>query len=388
MKIFVLGGGFAGVEAAINLRKKGYQVSLISDRDYLFIYPVSIWIPVGKRSFEDTKLNLNKLAVKHGFELIIDKIVKIETESNTLFSDQNSYNYDYLFLANGMGKTVVNGIENTNSICGNPEESLVIKNKIEKIIAKGSGAINIGFGANPKDKGGSSLRGGPAFELLFNISVLLKKKRLTDKVELTFFAPMAEPGKRMGDNAFSKMDKFFKRYKVKTHFGKNIKEFREDKIFFEDDTYLNSDLTMYISGGQGSELIQNSNFPKNEAGFVFIDDYCQVADFDNVYAIGDVAALPELPYAAKQGHVAEIMANVSVKNFHYKISGMNSRVGYAEKLEIICLMDSGDGAALVKRTADSEFLLPLPVIGHWLKMAWGWYYINTKMKRMFRIPGM
>lgn len=388
MKIFVLGGGFAGLEAAINLRKKGYQVSLISDRDYLFIYPVSIWIPVGKRSFEDTKLNLNKLAVKHGFELIIDKIVKIETESNTLFSDQNSYNYDYLFLANGMGKTLVNGIENTNSICGNPEESLVIKNKIEKIIAKGSGAINIGFGANPKDRGGSSLRGGPAFELLFNISVLLKKKHLTDKVELTFFAPMAEPGKRMGDNAFSKMDKFFKRYKVKTHFGKKIKEFREDKIFFEDDTYLNSDLTMYISGGQGSELIQNSNFPKNEAGFVFIDDYCQVADFDNVYAIGDVAALPELPYAAKQGHVAEIMANVSVKNFHYKISGMNSRVGYAEKLEIICLMDSGDGAALVKRTADSEFLLPLPVIGHWLKMAWGWYYINTKMKRMFRIPGM
>lgn len=388
MKIFVLGGGFAGLEAAINLRKKGYQVSLISDRDYLFIYPVSIWIPVGKRSFEDTKLNLNKLAVKHGFELIIDKIVKIETESNTLFSDQNSYNYDYLFLANGMGKTLVNGIENTNSICGNPEESLVIKNKIEKIIAKGSGAINIGFGANPKDRGGSSLRGGPAFELLFNISVLLKKKRLTDKVELTFFAPMSEPGKRMGDNAFSKMDKFFKHYKVKTHFGKKIKAFGEDKIFFEDDTFLNSDLTMYISGGQGSELIQNSNFPKNEAGFVFIDDYCQVADFDNVYAIGDVAALPELPYAAKQGHVAEIMADVSVKNFHYKISGMNSRVGYAEKLEIICLMDSGDGAALVKRTADSEFLLPLPVIGHWLKMAWGWYYINTKMKRMFRIPGM
>lgn len=388
MKIFVLGGGFAGLEAAINLRKKGYQVSLISDRDYLFIYPVSIWIPVGKRSFEDTKLNLNKLAVKHGFELIIDKIVKIKTESNILFSNQNSYNYDYLFLANGMGKTVINGIENTNSICGNPEDSVVIKNKIEKIIAKGSGAINIGFGANPKDKGGSSLRGGPAFELLFNISVLLNKKHLTDKVELTFFAPMAEPGKRMGDNAFSKMDKFFKHYKVKTHFGKKIKEFGEDKIFFEDDTFLNSDLTMYISGGQGSELIQNSNFPKNEAGFVLIDDYCQVADFDNVYAIGDVAALPELPYAAKQGHVAEIMANVSVKNFHYKISGINRRVGYAEKLEIICLMDSGDGAALVKRTADSEFLLPLPVIGHWLKMAWGWYYINTKMKRMFRIPGM
>jgi sulfide:quinone oxidoreductase len=51
MNILILGGGFAGVEAAIKLKKHKYEVTLISDRDFLFIYPVSIWIPVGKRSF-------------------------------------------------------------------------------------------------------------------------------------------------------------------------------------------------------------------------------------------------------------------------------------------------------------------------------------------------
>ncbi len=61
MKILVLGGGFAGLEAAIKLRKYGYEVTLISDRDYMFIYPVSIWIPVGKRSFKDTKLSLHTM---------------------------------------------------------------------------------------------------------------------------------------------------------------------------------------------------------------------------------------------------------------------------------------------------------------------------------------
>ena len=40
----VLGGGFGGLEAAIQLRKRGFEVTLVSDRPALFIYPTSIWI--------------------------------------------------------------------------------------------------------------------------------------------------------------------------------------------------------------------------------------------------------------------------------------------------------------------------------------------------------
>jgi len=69
MKILILGGGFAGLEAAIKLRKYKHEVTLISERDYMFIYPVSIWIPVGKRSFEDTKLSLSEMSKIHGFNL-------------------------------------------------------------------------------------------------------------------------------------------------------------------------------------------------------------------------------------------------------------------------------------------------------------------------------
>src|SRR5660398_197897 len=78
MKHFlILGGGFAGIEAAIKLRKKGYNVSLVSERDYLFIYPISIWIPVKGISFEDSKMPLADLQKKHGFNLIIDSVESI-----------------------------------------------------------------------------------------------------------------------------------------------------------------------------------------------------------------------------------------------------------------------------------------------------------------------
>ena len=47
-RAIVLGGGIGGVEAAIELRKKGLEVELVSDRDYLFVYPLAIWIPTGE----------------------------------------------------------------------------------------------------------------------------------------------------------------------------------------------------------------------------------------------------------------------------------------------------------------------------------------------------
>lgn len=388
MNILVLGGGFAGVEAAIKLRKYGYDVSLISDRDFMFIYPTSIWIPTGKQKFENTILSLLELQKKHGFKLLIEKVSKLDIENQKIHTNKNIHSYDYLFIGLGMSKVNLKGLEHTHSICGKPEESVVIKEKLEYLITKGHGHINIGFGGNPKDSTTTTVRGGPAFELLFNISHLLKQKTLREKIDLTFFAPMPEPGKKMGKNAFKNLHKLFKKYQVKTKIGTKIKEFRQDAIVFSDDSELKSDLTLYISGGDGLELIKNTSLPQNETGFITIDEYCQVEDNESVFAIGDSAALVDLPWAAKQGHIAEIMADVSTFNFHNSIIGKTERKSYFDKLHILCIMDTGDGAAVVFRNSKKEIMIPLPVVGHWLKKAWAWYFKQTKLKRMFRIPGM
>jgi sulfide:quinone oxidoreductase len=47
MKVLIIGGGFAGLQATIELQKNNhFDVTLVSERDYLYIYPISIWIPV------------------------------------------------------------------------------------------------------------------------------------------------------------------------------------------------------------------------------------------------------------------------------------------------------------------------------------------------------
>lgn len=385
-KIVILGGGFAGVEAAIKMKKNGYSVTLVSDRDYLFMYPTSIWIPVNKKKFEEVTLPLEQLKKKHGFEVVIDHFTNIDLKTNEVIFQDQTLSFDYLILAIGMGKMKPKGIENTHSICGQPEESVVIKDKLESLIQKGSGKIAIGFGGNPKDK--SAVRGGPAFELLFNFSHYLKKRKVRNNFEITFFAPMPEPGKRMGPKAMSKMPAFFKQYGILSKTGTKITSFKDDGVLFEDGSKLESDLTLFIPGGSGHPTLKESGLPLNEAGFVKIDDHCKVEGFDNVYAAGDVAALGGPAWAAKQGHTAEVMAQVSAYNIHQQILGTDKRKGYAHHLNIICLMDSGDGAAFVYRKDEKSMMIPMPVFGHWMKKGWGFYFKNSKLGKFPRIPGM
>ncbi|WP_345985781.1 FAD-dependent oxidoreductase [Sulfurimonas sp. HSL-1656] len=390
-KVLVLGGGFAGVDTAAHLRKRGYDVTLVSDRDYFYIYPTSIWVPTGEASFDDVKVSLEELRDAHGFTLVVDGVESIEVKANrvTLASGKVIDDYDYLVVALGAHKMKHPGIENTLSICGDPRESLRIKERIDALVAKGSGKVAFGFGGNPKDT--SAVRGGPGFELFFNLHELLKKKGIRDRFELTFFAPMPKPGARMGEKALNMMDMMFERADLNKHFGKKIKRFEEDGIVFEDDSKLESDFTMFIPAGDGHRVIKASDLPTNEAGFVAINDYSEViidGEVSNVYAAGDVAALEGPEWRAKQGHVAEVMAKNIAFNIAARDAGKAERKGYQEHLNILCVMDTGTGAGFVFRDDKKAFMMPMPVLGHWMKKGWGWYCRHTKLGKIPRLPGL
>ena len=397
-KVLILGGGFAGIECAIFLKKEGIKdVTLVSNRDYFYIYPTSIWIPTGEAKFEDMCIPLEELAEVHDFELIIDEVQEIKSKESKVVCTNNTFEYEYLVVAIGSGKMKHKGSENFLSICGEPKESIKIKEKIDELIKKGSGKIAMGFGGNPKDP--SNVRGGPAFEVLFNVHNHLKKLGIRKNYELTFFAPMAEPGARMGKQALKMMDIFFKKLDIKTHFGKKFKEFVKDGIIFEDDSKLESDFTMFIPAGDGHEVFLKSDLPLNEAGLIKINDYCEVKhDFDEsidseegiykVFAIGDSAAIEGPDWRAKQGHIAEVMARNVAFNISQMEKGKEERKGYEDHLNILCVMDSGDGAAFVYRNHKGGKMIPMPIIGHWLKKGWGWYCRNSKLGKIPRIPGM
>ena len=392
-RVLVLGGGFAGLEAAIFLRKEGFGVTLVSDRDYFYINPTSIWIPTGNISAERVRIPLAALERAHGFETVVGRVETIRSREGVVSLDSGVTleGYDYLVIAMGASKMSYDGLEHTRSICGAPEEALMLQERLEHLIAKGEGKIAMGFGGNPKDS--SAVRGGPAFELMFNVEHMLRKRGVRGQFELTMFAPMPEPGKRMGPKALKMMEHQFERLGITRRFGTKIAGFESGGVLFEDGSRVESDLTMFIPGSRGHEVVARSDLPTNEAGFIRIDDSCRVLFGapdapQNVYAIGDVAALEGPEWRAKQGHIAEVMGRNAAFNIARHSSGIGSRKGYSEHLNILCIMDSGDGAAFVYRDETRAMMIPLPIVGHWIKKAWGLYCRWSKLGRIPRIPGL
>ncbi|NEW85176.1 MAG: FAD-dependent oxidoreductase [Mariniphaga sp.] len=386
-KVLILGGGFAGIQTAIQLQKSGrFDVTLVSDRDYLYLYPISIWVPVRQIDFENVKVPLAKIQNKYPFGVIIDSVKEIHAADQQVICENQLLNYDYLVVAFGADKMKHKGIENTLSICGKPEVSLSIRDGIDALIKKGSGKIAIGFGGNPKDK--SAVRGGPAFELAFNIHNLLRKTKIRQNFELTFFAPMEEPGARMGKNALPMLNKMFDQYKIEKRFGKKITGFEPGSVVFEDESKLEADLTLFIPASTGHHVLQASDLPLSEAGFVQIDTDCQVHGLENVYAIGDISAMEGPEWIAKQGHVAELMGRIAAHNIISTETGSSSRKHYHESPNILCVMDTGNGAAFVFRNTKKSFIIPMPIVGHWMKRGWGTYSKITKVGILRHFSGI
>jgi sulfide:quinone oxidoreductase len=113
-----------------------------------------------------------------------------------------------------------------------------------------------------------------------------------------------------------------------------------------------------------------------------------VPGLESVWAIGDAAALDGPEWRAKQGHLAEVMARVAAANIAAVEAGHPACASYLPKVGITCLLDMGKGAAYVRRDQAREQLIPLPVVGHWLKKSWGAYFKLSKLNRVPRLPGM
>ena len=387
-RVVVLGGGIGGVEAAISLRKKNLDVELVSERDYLFVYPLAIWIPTGERSFEQTSISLADIARAHGFKLTVDTVTEVSGvgRSFTLERQGPRHDFDYLVIALGAHKMPHKGKEHVFSICGAPDESLRVQQRLDSLIARGSGRIAVGFGGNPKDSSG--VRGGPGFEFLFNVHHLLKKRGLRKQFELTFFAPMPSPGIRMGEKAVTRLERMLRSSDIRSYTGKKITEFSEGGVTLEDGTEIKADLIMFIPAGDGHAVIKASDLPQNEAGFVSVLPSCEVKGHPWLYAVGDAAALEGPDWKAKQGHVAEVMARIAANDVLRKETGRGHSEDYKDELCILCVMDMGNGAGFVYRDEKRARFVPMPVVGHWLKKAWGTYFRLRKLGKIPRIPGL
>jgi sulfide:quinone oxidoreductase len=383
-KVLVLGGGLAGVEAAITLNQKlqgtSHQVQLISDRDFLYIYPASIWLTVGKRTLEDLCLPIPQLAELRGFKFLQARVESIQTRSRLVKTDQEDLTYDYLVIALGGSKLAPQGIEHTRSVCRSPQDGLDIQQRFFQLVKQGHGTIACGYSGNPEDA--TAVRGGPMFEVIFNFDHYLRQQGLRNQFQLIFFTPSPNPGQRLGEKGMAQISQVFRDRNIQTITGKKIQTFTPEGVVFQDGSQIAADLTVFTPGLTGNPVLQNSDLALTAAGFIPVNQHTQVLEDEHCYALGDSSYFDGPTWRARQGHLAEVMARTAAENIVSQLHGETPTATFEKEMNLLCMMDMGDEAIFVYRD-EKKSMAPRGAWAHWAKLAWEQYY---KLNKYGKVP--
>ncbi|MGP1561381.1 MAG: NAD(P)/FAD-dependent oxidoreductase [Helicobacteraceae bacterium] len=206
-KVVVLGSGFAGHIAALNLKRelgKDHEVVVVTPQEKFGYIPSYIWVGIGKMTKEQCQFELAPVYKKMGITYCLGKAVEIHPDSgeqNVVVElnkgGRESINYDYLVVATGpqlkfdATKGLGPDAGNSYSIC-TPTHAEAARDKylelVEKMKQGQKQKIVIGTGH------GMCTCQGAAFEYIHNIAFDLEERGLRDMAELVWISNEPEVG--------------------------------------------------------------------------------------------------------------------------------------------------------------------------------------------------
>lgn len=339
--ILILGGGIGGIVAATELRKKlprEHRVVVV-DRVTDHIFPPSLlWIASGDRNAKQISKPINSLT-KKGIEVIHGNIEKIDAEKKTVLVDGKQYDGDYLIIATGaeLAPETVPGLTAAGHNLYTLEGAQAIRNAGLKL---SGGKVVVLVCSMPFKCPAAPYEAAMLLESDF------RKRGLSSKVSVEVYSPEPGPMPVTGPEVSQQVRQMVESKGVKYFPQHAVKEIdpEERAIIFNNETTTTFDLLVYIPPHRAPTVIREAGL-LGEGPWIPVDRHTLATKFNNVFAIGDITAIPlsngkPLPKAGVLAHgQAEVVAN----NIAADIRGSGKKIvfeGYGE-----CFLEIGDGMA-------------------------------------------
>lgn len=370
--ISILGAGFAALTAARQLRKRlpDAKITLVAPKPEFQYYPSLIWVPTGLRHRKDILVPLDRFFKRHNIQYKQASVTGVSADGRTVETNDGSVANDALVIATG-GRFIkkLPGIEHALTLCEGIDSAEAIRARLDGLT---KGRIAMGFGGNPKEP--SAMRGGPMFELLFGVETWLRNEGRRGNVELTFFSPAAQPGKRLGEKAVTNLLSEMVKRRIDTHLGHKPLGFSQKGVDTEGG-HINADLIVFMPGLTGPAWLANTELPKSEGGFIKADQFCRVEGLADTYVAGDAGSFPGPDWLPKQAHMADLQAKAAAENLVLGLQGKDPEK--APKPELVCIVDTLDKGFMVYRDAKRSVMLPGSRMFHWSKRAFERHYLRA-----------
>ncbi len=363
--IVIIGAGIGGMPAAYEMRErlpKEHRVTVVSAVDYFQFVPSNPWIAVGWRQREDIVLQVGPLLAKKGIEFIAQAVTAIDAPGNQLtLANGEALAYDYLVITTGpkLSFDEVPGAGphggHTHSVCSVDHAQAFWADYQEFL--KNPGPIVVG--AMPM-----ASCFGPAYEFAFIVDADLRKRKLRNKVPMTFVTSEPYIGHLglggVGDSK-SMLESEMRGHDIKWITNARTTKVEAGKLFttqLDDQGQVLKEhevpfkLAMMLPAFKGVDAVASVPELCNPRGFVIIDEHQRSKKYRNIFSAGVCVAIPPVEAtpvptgAPKTGYMIETMVTAIVHNI---AADLNNQPATAKATwNAICLADMGDtGAAFV-----------------------------------------
>jgi sulfide:quinone oxidoreductase len=357
-RIVVLGAGLGGVPMALEMKqmaRKQDEVIVISDSPTFHFVPSNPWVAVNWRKPDEIKIELAPMFKKRKIQFIQKKAARVHPEKKQVeLADGSSIDFDFLIVATGprlaFDEVPGFGPEGyTQSVC-HVDHAAEAADFWDKFV-KDPGPIVVGA-----MQGASCF--GPAYEYAFIAETDLRKRKIRDKVPMTFVT--SEPyighlglggvGNSQGLLEAELRDKHIKwicNAKVDriedgmmyvTEVDENGQEKKKHELPFKH--------SMMLPAFTGVDAVKGIDGLVNPRGFILVNEYQHNPKYSNIYAIGVCIAIPPLEQTPvptgvpKTGYMIESMVTATAHNIREVLDGKSP--SHKATWNALCLADMGD----------------------------------------------
>lgn len=339
-KVLILGGGFGGIKAALELAgDDSFDVTLLSETDSFRYYPTLYQIATGG------KISAGRIPLKEIFEgkkiKIIEDTAKILDRDNKqiIGASGKKYAYDELAIALGV-------VTNYFGIKGLDKYSYGIKS-VEDAIKLRDHVHNLLLDEGKPDANYIIIGGGPtgvelAGALPIYIRHVIKSHSLQNKklnIELVEAMPHLMP--RMPKSYSRAAEKRLRKLGVKLVLKQAVQAETADSLVINGKTF-DTHTVVWTAGVTNNPFFKNNSFNLNDKGKVSVDEYLQ-AEL-GVYVVGDNADTPYSGMAQTALHDAVFLAN-NLKRIH---GGRRPKSYKAKEPSYVTPVGPGWAAVLIK----------------------------------------
>jgi len=314
MHVVVVGSGFGGVKAALELSKRQIgKITLISDQDY-FLHHATLYATATGKSTEESVIPLNVIFEKHpNVEIVKDSVSGFDPHRKLISGKRKDYHYDKLVLALGSVtsffgipgmKQHAYGIATFNDVQAFHDHmhDEVVHNKLDKdyfVIGGGLTGVELASALN---------------EYLKELKSLYRLKNTASRVTIVEAKDRVLP--HLSQSASELVTKQLKKQGIRLLTNHRVNSLDDDKITIEGKLYSTT-TAVWASGVVNNPFFKANNgyFHLADDGRVEVNPYLEA--LDDVYVIGDNNTVKHSgkawPALKQATHVAKNIARVATK---------------------------------------------------------------------------